>query len=56
MKEPELSTYSETELLKMVGAILSHPGGVTTLDHECLEAINSEFRARFYKEKQQHGD
>ena len=43
---PELSAYSENDLLQMVRVILSEPHGMTPMDKACLEAINSEFVVR----------
>jgi hypothetical protein len=43
---PELSTYSEDELICMVQAILAEPRDMLPLDRAALAAINSELSLR----------
>jgi hypothetical protein len=43
---PELSAYSEDDLLGMFASILSAPGEPTLLDRACMEAINTELFIR----------
>ena len=44
LSPPELSAYSESDLLTMVADLLCQPP--TPLNVSCLDAINSEFIAR----------
>lgn len=43
---PELSVYSENDLLNMVKDILAQPKELTSLDRACLVAIGAEFQLR----------
>jgi len=45
-EHPDLSKWTEEELLKLVGEILSRPGEMTERDLEELGEIDREFERR----------
>ncbi len=55
LSEPrDLATYSEDDLLVLVGVILSEPGELNEMRQACLQAINCEFQLREAKKLERY--